>query len=76
MKLPKIAHCKKCDKKPKEEIWAMSYGDSGDQLHLQHWCSAENKKIFFPELRNHPFTANYVNGQRFLVRQAWNEANP
>lgn len=72
--LPKIANCSKCGKKPKEIIWSFGWSTSGkdDELYLHHWCNAENKKVCFPELKKHPFTANYVNGQRPQVRDAWN----
>lgn len=74
MNIPKLVPCKLCGKKPKEQIWAMSYSDKDDELYLQHWCNAENKKVYFPQLKQNPFTAQYVKGQRPLIYEAWNEA--
>ena len=70
MNLSKIALCKNCGKKPKEEIVAFSYGDSNDELFLVHWCKGIH--IRFPDHKTNPFTAYYVNGQRPRVRDAWN----
>lgn len=69
---PKIMFCPKCGKRPKEQIWAMGYSDKDDELYLVHWCNAENKKVYFPRLNKHPFTAWYVKGQRKHVRESWN----
>jgi hypothetical protein len=71
--LPKIAACKDCGKKPKEQVWARGYTIKDDELYLHHWCNAKNNKVYFPEFKSHPFTAQYVNGQRPLVRAAWNK---
>lgn len=73
--LVKILPCKSCGKKPKEQTWAMGFSDKDDELYLQHWCNRENKKVYFPKLKEHPFTAHFVNGQRPLVIAAWNELN-
>jgi hypothetical protein len=75
MNIPKMSPCKDCGKKPKEIIWAFGYSDKDDELYLVHWCNFQNKKVHFPELKKHPFTAHYVNGQRPLVREAWNNLN-
>ena len=44
--LPKIANCKECGKKPKEQIWAFGYSDKDDELYLQHFCQKEKKSVF------------------------------
>lgn len=72
--IPKIVKCLKCGKKPKEIIFAMGYSDKDDEFYLVHWCNAENKKTYYPKLKQNPFTAYYVNGQRPRVIAAWNEA--
>lgn len=74
MNLPKLELCKDCKKKPKEIIWAVGYSDKDNELYLVHWCNKQNGKVYFPELKKHPFTANYVNGQRPQVYEAWNTA--
>ena len=67
--LPKIANCKDCGKKPKEEIVSFGFTDKDDELFLVHWCKGVH--VRFP--KRDTFTAHYVNGQRPLVREAWNK---
>jgi len=73
MNIPKMVNCRLCGKKPKEQIFAMGFSGKYDELYLVHWCNAYNRQCYFPKLKEHPFTANYVNGQRPQVIAAWNE---
>ena len=69
---PKTMPCKECGKKPKQQVWAMGYGESDDQAYLVHWCTPKNKKVYFPEPKNSPFTAYVLKSQIRMVLESWN----
>ena len=68
-RMPKTMLCRKCGIKPKREIISWSFGDSDDELFLQHKCNGESTR--FPNRGR--FTDVMVSGQEIQVVKAWNE---